>query len=111
RAHRWRAAMLPSRPEEQRQRKSAGTATSLVVASRATHALRLIVTMIAILVIVFLAYNWLTFVLRSFPFTLPWGESLRAFLTARLELLALKFVHALPQFFTRLPDSPGRTCR
>ena len=100
RVHRRLAAILPTRAEEHLQRKSAGTATSLVVASRATHALRLIVTMIAILVIVFLAYNWLTFVLRSFPFTRPWGESLRAFLTARLELLALKFVHALPQLFT-----------
>src|SRR4029078_9420508 len=100
RAHRWRAAILPTRAEEHLQRKSAGTATSLVVPSRATHALRLIVTIIAIPVIVFLAYNWLTFVLRSFPFTGAWGESLRAFLTARLELLALKFVHALPQLFT-----------
>ena len=45
RVHRRLAAILPTRAEEHLQRKSAGTATSLVVASRATHALRLIVTM------------------------------------------------------------------
>jgi small-conductance mechanosensitive channel len=100
RVHRRLAVILPTRAEQHLQRKSAGTATDLVVASRATHALRLIVTLIAILLILFLAYNWLTFVLRSFPFTRPWGESLRAFLTGRIELLALKFVHALPQLFT-----------
>jgi small-conductance mechanosensitive channel len=98
--HRRLAAYLPSRAEQHLRRTSAGTATNIVVASRATNALRLLVTLIAILAIVFLAYNWLTFVLRSFPFTRPWGESLRAFLTSRIELLALKFVQALPQLFT-----------
>jgi small-conductance mechanosensitive channel len=100
RLHRRLAAYLPSRAEQHLQRRSTGTATNLVVASRATNALRLLVTLIAILAIVFLAYTWLTFVLRSFPFTRPWGESLRTFLTSRIEMLALKFVGALPQLFT-----------
>src|SRR4029453_14855516 len=74
----------------------------IVVASRATYLLRLLVTLVAVLPVLFLAYAWLTFVLRSFPYTRPWGESLRAFLIGRFELLALKFVHALPQLFTAL---------
>src|SRR5262245_50857352 len=102
RLHRRLAAYLPTRAEQSLQRRSTGTATNIVVASRATHALRLLVTLISILVVVFLAYNWLTFVLRSFPFTRPWGESLRAFLTGRIELLAMKFVNALPQLFTAI---------
>lgn len=100
RLHRRLAAYLPTRAEQHLQRKSAGTATSLVVASRATHVLRLVVTLMAIALIVFLAYTWLTYVLRSFPFTRPWGESLRAFLTGRMEMLALRFVNSLPQLFT-----------
>ena len=100
RAHRRLAAYLPTRAEQHLQRKSAGTATNLVVASRATHTLRLVVTLAAVFATLFLAYNWLTFVLRSFPFTRPWGESLRAFLTGQIEMLALKFVNALPQLFT-----------
>jgi small-conductance mechanosensitive channel len=100
RIHRRLAAYLPTRAEKELQRRSTGTATSIVVASRATHALRLLVTLFTILIVLFLAYNWLTFVLRSFPFTRPWGESLRAFLTGRIEMLTLKFVTALPQLFT-----------
>jgi small-conductance mechanosensitive channel len=100
RAHRRLAAYLPIRAERTLQRRSAGTATNLVVASRATHTLRLLVTLAAVFTILFLAYNWLTFVLRSFPFTRPWGESLRAFLTGQIEMLALKFVNALPHLFT-----------
>jgi small-conductance mechanosensitive channel len=102
RVHRRLAARLPTQAEEHLQRLSTGTATRIVVASRATHVLRLIVTAIAVVVALFLAYNWLTFVLRSFPYTRPWGESLRAFLTGRIELLALKFVNALPELFTAL---------
>ena len=100
RLHRRLAAYLPTRAEQHLQRRSTGTATNLVVASRATHTLRLVVTLAAIFTVLFLAYSWLTFVLRSFPFTRPWGESLRAFLTGQIELLALKFVNALPQLFT-----------
>jgi small-conductance mechanosensitive channel len=102
RIHRRLAAYLPTRAEKELQRRSTGTATSIVVASRATHALRLLVTLFAVLIVLFLAYNWMTFVLRSFPFTRPWGESLRAFLTGRIEMLTLKFVTALPQLFTAL---------
>jgi small-conductance mechanosensitive channel len=102
RVHRRLAVNLPSRAEQQLQKMSPGAASTIVVASRATYLLRLLVTLVAVLTVLFLAYAWLTFVLRSFPYTRPWGESLRAFLIGRFELLALKFVHALPQLFTAL---------
>jgi small-conductance mechanosensitive channel len=101
RVHRRLAVNLPSRAEQQLQKMSPGAA-STIVASRATYLLRLLVTLVAVLTVLFLAYAWLTFVLRSFPYTRPWGESLRAFLIGRFELLALKFVRALPQLFTAL---------
>jgi small-conductance mechanosensitive channel len=45
-------------------------------------------------------YIWLTFVLRRFPYTRPWGESLRALLLERLTILAQGTLAALPDFFT-----------
>jgi small-conductance mechanosensitive channel len=100
RGHRRLAARLPTRAEQQLQKMSPGTASSIVVASRATYLLGVLVTFATILTALLLAYVWLTFVLRSFPYTRPWGETLRGFLIGRFELLALKFVHALPALFT-----------
>jgi small-conductance mechanosensitive channel len=39
-------------------------------------------------------------VLRSFPYTRPWGESLRGFLVGRLVWIAEGILHALPAIFT-----------
>jgi small-conductance mechanosensitive channel len=48
----------------------------------------------------FLAYAWLTFVLRQFPYTRPWGEALRGFVLATLMTLGGGMVAALPGLFT-----------
>lgn len=40
------------------------------------------------------------FVLRQFPYSRPWGESMRGFLVATVEMLSLKFVSALPGLLT-----------
>ncbi len=45
-------------------------------------------------------YLWLTFVLRRFPYTRPWGESLRTLLLARLSTFAQNALAALPDLFT-----------
>jgi small-conductance mechanosensitive channel len=45
-------------------------------------------------------YVWLTFVLRRFPYTRPWGESLRSFLIDRLWWLVEAVVAAIPNLFT-----------
>ena len=47
-----------------------------------------------------LAYLWLTFVLRRFPYTRPWGESLRAFLLDQLAGMGEAILQALPGLFT-----------
>jgi small-conductance mechanosensitive channel len=41
-----------------------------------------------------------TFILRRFPFTRPWGESMRGFLISSVENLGLSLVRALPDLFT-----------
>jgi small-conductance mechanosensitive channel len=46
------------------------------------------------------AYAWLTFVLRRFPYTRPWGESLREFLLGRIAMLGGGMVDAIPDLFT-----------
>ena len=49
-----------------------------------------------------LTYIWLTFVLRRFPFTRPWGEALRGFLVEQLAWLGGGMLAALPSLFTIL---------
>jgi small-conductance mechanosensitive channel len=50
--------------------------------------------------LVVLAYFWLTFALRRFPYTRPWGESLRQFILDRLSLVGTAVLNALPGLFT-----------
>ncbi len=45
-------------------------------------------------------YWMLTFTLRQFPYTRPWGESLRAFLLTTVENLGLGMLNGLPGLFT-----------
>ena len=47
-------------------------------------------------------YGILGFVLRQFPYTRPWGESLSGFLVTTLENLALGAMQAVPGLFTVL---------
>jgi len=47
-----------------------------------------------------LAYFWLSFTLRRFPYTRPWGESLREFLFDQLSRIGIAILQALPGLFT-----------
>ena len=47
-----------------------------------------------------LTYLWLAFVLRRFPYTRPWGESLRGVLFAQIELLGRGLIAAVPNLLT-----------
>jgi small-conductance mechanosensitive channel len=49
-----------------------------------------------------LIYSWLTYVLRQFPYTRPWGESLRQFLIDRFSMVGLGIINAMPNLFTVL---------
>jgi small-conductance mechanosensitive channel len=74
----------------------------LMRASRMLDALRVGVGLATAVVGLLLAYSWLTFVLRRFPYTRPWGESLRAYLLERLGSMTLALVHAVPNLFSVL---------
>jgi small-conductance mechanosensitive channel len=72
----------------------------VVRATRVLDLMRHAVTLISVVVGLLFAYSWLTFVLRRFPYTRPWGESLREFLLGRAALLGRGILHAVPDLFT-----------
>jgi len=99
RAHRKFAGRLVEVAEE----KLAQTGLTDVASLRASRVLEFqrgllrAVTIGAGMVVV---YSTFTFVLRRFPYTRPWGESMRGFLFTTVEDLALGVVNAIPGLFT-----------
>jgi small-conductance mechanosensitive channel len=68
--------------------------------SRLDRAARRAVTALSGVGLLILAYWWISFVLRQFPYTRPWGESLRGYLFDLFSRLGLSIVHAIPGLFT-----------
>jgi small-conductance mechanosensitive channel len=95
RAKVWLDAQLV-RPLERRARGDFWRSfeTSLVAALHVAGRLLLFAAEIA------LAYAWLGFVLRQFPYTRPWGEALRGFVVATLASLGKGVLAAIPGLFT-----------
>ena len=61
-----------------------------------TRFARVIVTTAFITLALLVTYWWLSFVLRQFPYSRPWGETLREQLLTMLAGIALAVAHALP---------------
>lgn len=99
RGHRWALTRTTSVADRQLQRLPGA---EVVRASRLTAAVRHLVGTVSGVAGLLLLYGWLTFVLRRFPYTRPWGESLRGFLLERLEHFAMSMVAAIPDLFTVL---------
>ena len=93
------AVRLPEGAERQLERISVAD-RQLVRASRAGDILRRFISLGTGLLALFLTYSWLTFVLRRFPYTRPWGESLREFLLTRLASMGLAIARSIPDLFT-----------
>jgi small-conductance mechanosensitive channel len=72
----------------------------IVRSTRLIQYIRHSISIVLALVAVSMAYLWLTFVLRRFPYTRPWGEMLRTFLTDRLSSFGGAIVAAMPDLFT-----------
>jgi len=85
---------------ERRLSKTGLTDLASLRASRLLEFQRGLLTALAMALGVFVAYSTLTFVLRRFPYTRPWGESMRGFLLSTIETLALGVVDAIPGLFT-----------
>jgi small-conductance mechanosensitive channel len=98
RFHRVLVVRASRTAERKLNQLSAGEVLAKV--SRAQDVARRVVTGLFIVVWLFIGYTWLTFVLRRFPYTRPWGESLRSFLLERLAFIGSKIVAAVPDLFT-----------
>jgi len=99
RGHRRLAERLPADVEHKLEKISAGD-HQLVRASKAGDILRRLIQSVAAALSIGLIYFWLTFVLRRFPYTRPWGESLREFLLTRLAAVGVAIIHSIPDLFT-----------
>jgi small-conductance mechanosensitive channel len=98
RLHRRLAARVAMTTERKLKQLAGGEI--FATASRAPEMVRRAATTVLVVLWIFFIYNWLTFVLRQFPYTRPWGESLRSFLTNQLVFLATQIVTAIPDLFT-----------
>lgn len=79
RARRWATVRLAQRVAQ----RAAGVrvaGTELLHAERLVAVVRLAVRMLWWLLALALIYEWLSYVLRQFPYTRPWGEGLTAYL-------------------------------
>jgi small-conductance mechanosensitive channel len=85
---------------ERRLAKTGITDVASLRASRLLEFQRGLLTALAAGIGIVVAYSTLTFVLRRFPYTRPWGESMRGFLLTTFENLALGIVNAIPGLFT-----------
>ena len=60
------------------------------------------VTVLAVVIDLVVIYATVSFVLRRFPYTRPWGESMRGFLLTTAKDLGLGVAEAIPGLFTAL---------
>jgi small-conductance mechanosensitive channel len=62
-----------------------------------TRFARVVVSTTFLALALLLTYWWIAFVLRQFPYTRPWGESLREQLFTIIATVALAIAHAVPK--------------
>jgi small-conductance mechanosensitive channel len=101
RARRWATVQLAQRVAQ----SAAGVrvaGTELLHAERLVAAVRLAVRALWWLLALALAYEWLSYVLRQFPYTRPWGEGLTAYLFGVAARVAQGVLGALPDLVIAL---------
>jgi small-conductance mechanosensitive channel len=99
RGHRRIGRWLIQTAEDKLARSGTGP-LEVLRASRVFEFWRSFVSLVSIALSLFVVYSAVTFILRRFPYTRPWGESMRAFMLDSLSRLGLDMVHAVPALFT-----------
>src|SRR6185295_5208309 len=97
RGNRWAVTRITNATDRQLQRLPGGEVV------RATHLLgflRSLLTMVFVAAGLVVFYSWLSFVLRRFPYTRPWGETLSGFLFESVSEFARSMLAAIPDLFT-----------
>ena len=93
-----RLAAAASRATERRLRNMPGG--DVMVAARAPLLVQRLLTVVAVVLSLLLTYSWLTIVLRRFPYTRPWGETLRASLFSAVASGGRGVIDHLPNLLT-----------
>ena len=96
-----RVAVRLTNATERRLRNLPGGELMVGVAHAPAH-VRRVFTVIGVLLRLFLTYAWLTVVLRRFPYTRPWGESLRSGLFSVAASAGGALLEQLPNLVTVL---------
>jgi small-conductance mechanosensitive channel len=99
RGHHRIARRLIATAERQVSRAGAGP-LEVLRASRLFEFWRTFVSIVSVVLCLMVTYSVVTFTLRRFPYTRPWGESMREFMLAKVSGLALDMVSAVPALFT-----------
>ncbi len=98
RANRRAAAAVARATERQLSRLTVGD--ELVRRTRLLQYIRRSIGFLLMVAGVVVGYLWFTYVLRRFPYTRPWGESMRAVLVNRVSEFAHNSLAYLPDLFT-----------
>lgn len=96
----YRRTMASVARTAERSRRSTALADEIVRASSLLPFVQRAISLGLGVVALGLAYFWLTFVLRSFPYTRPAGEALSAFMFDRLSWLVAGVVRSIPDLAT-----------
>ena len=99
RGHHRIARRLIATAERQVSRAGAGP-LEVLRASRLFEFWRTFVSIVSVVLCLMVTYSVVTFTLRRFPYTRPWGESMREFMLAKVSALAFDMVSAVPSLFT-----------
>lgn len=75
---------------------------ALLQRERLTRFVQLVLTLVYRLVLVLITVEWLSFALRSFPFTRAWGESLNGYLLSLVMPIFTQAIEAIPELLTAL---------
>jgi small-conductance mechanosensitive channel len=75
---------------------------TLVQSDRLANAVQLLITLVYRLLVLLVTVEWLSFTLRSFPFTRAWGESLSSFLLELAAPLWSAALGAVPELLTAM---------
>jgi small-conductance mechanosensitive channel len=100
RVDRWVTARLSSAAERQLRRLP--QAQAIVGVAEAPTYVRRLSTFGGVLLGLALTYAWMSFVLRQFPYTRPWGESLRSALISVAAMAGGGLIDQLPNLLTVL---------
>jgi small-conductance mechanosensitive channel len=98
RANRWLAATASRTTERRLSKHKVGD--EIVRQTRVVLYVKRSANVLLTVLGAVVAYLWMAYVLRRFPYTRPWGESLRALLIDRIAMFGEAAIAALPDLLT-----------